>query len=123
MTKILPDQHLLQGRLTTSEASISYLREAILSLDGFPIGHVVDELNGKIIIDNSNGDQFALPDCRIISSDTSGMTKGFVVDIEYCEISHYRTIKSQSHIMHFSYQSPNRDFDIKYLKCHRKVRI
>ena len=96
MTALLPDHHqLVQERFLRSPTSIFHQSTSIFSLDGFLIGHVLTELNGKITIVNSNGDQFILPDCRIISTDRS-ILNGFVVDIEYREISIYRTIDNPS---------------------------
>jgi len=66
-----------------------------LSLDGFLIGFVKVEANGKIIIVNSNGDQFIIPTCRIIS-DNKASVDDFVVDIEYREILQYKIIDHQT---------------------------
>ena len=52
-------------------------------------------MNGNIIIVNSNGDQFLLPGCRIISP-AKRIIDGFVVDVEYHELSEYRIIQHPS---------------------------
>jgi hypothetical protein len=65
-------------------------KKSILSLDGF-LMFVKVEANGKIIIVNSNGDQFLIPTCRIIS-DNKASVDDFVVDIEYREILQYKII-------------------------------
>ncbi|MFZ0555551.1 MAG: hypothetical protein WBL68_03675 [Nitrososphaeraceae archaeon] len=52
-------------------------------------------MNGNIIIVNSNGDQFLLPGCRIISP-AKRIINGFVVDVEYHELSEYRIIEHPS---------------------------
>ena len=96
MTALLPDHHqLAQERLPRKLTSKTHQRMSVLSLDGFLIGHVLAELNGKITIVNSNGDQFILPDCRIVSS-VKSLMNGFVVDIVYHEISKYRTYDNQT---------------------------
>ena len=95
MTRLLPNQQLVQERLPRSPTSISHQDRTILSLDGFLIGYVKAEMNGKITIVNSNGDQFILPGCRIISP-AKRIINGFVVDIEYHELSEYRIIDHQS---------------------------
>jgi hypothetical protein len=63
----LPDQELAQEHVSQPTISISHPNKSISSLDGFLIGFVKVEANGKIIIVNSNGDQFIVPTCRIIS--------------------------------------------------------
>jgi hypothetical protein len=96
MTALLPDQsQLVQECFPCTPTSISHQSTPILSLDGFLIGHLMAKLNGKITIVNNNGNQFILPDCRIVSFDKNLMD-GFVVDIEYQEISKYRTNDNQS---------------------------
>jgi hypothetical protein len=95
MTRLLPDQQLVQERLSRLPTSISNQDRTILSLDGFLIGYVKAEMNGKITIVNSSGDQFLLPGCRIISP-ANRIINGFVVDIEYHKVSEYRTIEHQS---------------------------
>ena len=89
----LPDQELVQEHVSQPTISISHLNKSILSLDGFLIGFVKVEGNGKIIIvnSNSNGDQFIVPTCRIISDDKN-LVDDFVVDIEYREILQYKII-------------------------------
>ena len=95
MTRLLPDQQLVQERLPRSPTSLSHQDRAIISLDGFLIGYVKAEMNGNIIIVNSNGDQFLLPGCRIISP-VKRIINGFVVDVEYHELSEYRIIQHPS---------------------------
>ncbi len=90
MTGILTDQQLAQEHSPRSPKSISHRSKPVLPLDGFLIGHIMTDLNGKIAIVNSDGDQFILPDCRIISADKS-LKYGFVVDIEYHQLSKYQT--------------------------------
>ena len=58
MTRLLPDQQLVQERLPRSPTSISHQDRTIISLEGFLIGYGKAEMNGNIIIVNSNGDQF-----------------------------------------------------------------
>lgn len=53
-------------------------------------------MNGKITIVSSNGDQFLLPGCRIILQPAKRIINGFVVDVEYHELSEYRIIDHQS---------------------------
>ena len=91
MTRLLLDQQLVQECLPRSPTSIFYQDRTILSLDGFLIGYVKADMNGNIIIVNSNGDQFLIPCCRIISP-AKRIINGFVVDVEYHELSEYRTI-------------------------------
>ena len=93
MTELHPDQQLVQGRYPRSPTSVSPQSKPVLSLDGFLIGHIVTKLNGKVTIANIKGDQFILPDCRIIISSDKSLMNSFVVDIEYHELSKYRTIE------------------------------
>lgn len=95
MTRLLPDQQQVQERLPRSPTSIYHQDRTIISLDGFLIGYVKAEMNGNIIIVNSNGDQFLLPGCRIISP-AKRIIDGFVVDVEYHELSEYRIIQHPS---------------------------
>jgi hypothetical protein len=57
MIGLLSDQQLVQERLPRSLTPISRRSKPVLSLDGFLIGHVMADLNGKIAIVNSDGDQ------------------------------------------------------------------
>jgi hypothetical protein len=92
MTGLHPDQQqLVQGRYSRSATSVSPQSKPILSLDG----HIVTKLNGKVTIVNGKGDQFILPDCRIIFSSDKSLMNSFVVDIEYHALSKYRTIEYQ----------------------------
>jgi hypothetical protein len=91
----LDQQQLVQGRCSRSATSVSPQSKPILSLDGFLIGHIVTKSNGKVTIVNGKGDQFILPDCRIIISSDKSLMNSFVVDIEYHELSKYRTIEYQ----------------------------
>lgn len=87
----LPGQELVHEHVSQPTISISHPNKSILSLDGFLIGFVKVEANGKFIIVNSNGDQFIVPTCRIIS-DNKNLVDDFVVDIEYREILQYKII-------------------------------
>lgn len=90
MTGLHPDQQqLVQGRYSPSATSVTPQSKPILSLDGFLIGHIVTKLNGKVTIVNGKGDQFILPDCRIMNSSDKSLLNSFVVDIEYHELSKY----------------------------------
>ncbi|MFY9964225.1 MAG: hypothetical protein WBL44_16945 [Nitrososphaeraceae archaeon] len=91
----LPDQELVQEHVSQPTISISHPNKSILSLDGYLIGFVKVEANGKIIIVNSNGDQFIVPTCRIVSDDKN-LVDDFVVDIEYREILQYMIIDHQT---------------------------
>lgn len=91
----LPDQQLVQEHVSQPTTSISHPNKSILSLDGSLIGFVKIEANGKIIIVNSNGDQFIIPICRIIS-DNKNPVDDFVVDIEYHEKLQYKIIDHQT---------------------------
>jgi hypothetical protein len=94
MTGLHPDQQqLVQGCYPRSPTSETPQSKPILSLDGFLIGHIVTKSNGKVTIVNGKGDQFILPDCRIIISSDRSLLNSFVVDIEYHELSKYRTIE------------------------------
>jgi hypothetical protein len=96
MTGLHPDQQqLVQGRYSRSTTSEPPQIKPVLSLDGFLIGHIVTKLNDKVTIVNGKGDQFILPDCRIIFSSDKSLMNSFVVDIEYHELSKYRTIEYQ----------------------------
>jgi hypothetical protein len=91
----LSDQELVQAHVSQPTTSISHSNKSILSLDGFLIGFVKVEANGNITIVNSNGDQFIVPTCRIIS-DNKNPVDDFVVDIEYREILQYKIIDHQT---------------------------
>lgn len=91
----LPDQQLVQEHVSQPTTSISHPNKSILSLDGSLIGFVKIEANGKITIVNSNGDQFIIPICRIIS-DNKNPVDDFVVDIEYHEKLQYKIIDHQT---------------------------
>jgi hypothetical protein len=91
----LPDQELVQEHVSQPTISVSHPNKSILSLDGFLIGFVKVEANGKIRIVNSNGDQFIVPTCRIISDDKN-LVDDFVVDIVYREILQYKIIDHQT---------------------------
>lgn len=91
----LPDQELVQEHVSQPTTSISHPKKSILSLGGFLTGFVKVEASGKITIVNSNGDQFIVPSCRLIS-DNKASVDDFVVDIEYRKILQYKTIDHQT---------------------------
>lgn len=80
--------------ITTNDIDISS-KQIYIVTRWFSNRFVKVEANGKITIVNSNGDQFIVPTCRIIS-DNKYLVDDFVVDIEYREILQYKIIDHQT---------------------------
>ena len=69
----------------------SFLNKTVVSLDYIQIGNVLGEESDKMIItDNSNGNRFTVPTCKVISVDNTN-PNNLIVDIEYQEAGRYRT--------------------------------
>ena len=88
-------QLLEEPTTTTMPAAIStsYQNKAVISLDNMPIGYVTKEENNNMIItDNTNGNKFLIPSCKVISVDKRN-TNSLIVDIGYDEAVKYRIVE------------------------------
>jgi hypothetical protein len=78
---------------TAATISMSYQKKAVISLDNMLIGHLIGEENSKMIInDDTNGNKFLIPSCKVISIDKRN-TNSIIVDIEYNEVVKYRIVE------------------------------
>ena len=78
---------------TAATISMSYQNKAVVSLDNMLIGHLIGEESSKMIInDDTNGNKFLIPICKIISVDKRN-TNSLIVDIEYNEAVRYRIVE------------------------------
>jgi hypothetical protein len=71
----------------------SYLNKAVISLDYIQIGNVVDEVNDRLLIIDSNyRNKFSIPSCKVISVDKTD-ANSLIVDLEYQEAGRYRIVE------------------------------
>jgi hypothetical protein len=77
----------------TTMMSSSYLNKVVISLDCIQIGNVVRESSDRIIIDSSNGNQFAIPSCKVISIDNT-INNNLILDIVFQEVGRYRMVEA-----------------------------
>jgi hypothetical protein len=62
-------------------------------LDNILIGFVTEEENNNMIItDDTNGNKFLIPSCKVISVDKRN-TNSLIVDIEHNEAVKYRIVE------------------------------
>jgi hypothetical protein len=78
---------------TAATISMSYQKRLVISLDNMLIGHLIGEESSKMIInDDTNGNKFLIPSCKVISIDKRN-TNSIIVDIEYNEVVKYRIVE------------------------------
>jgi hypothetical protein len=71
----------------------SYLNKTVISLDYIQIGNVVDEVNDRLLIIDSNyRNKFSIPSCKVISVDKTD-ANSLIVDLEYHEAGRYRIVE------------------------------